>query len=60
MNDNETNQDDELRQHYDLKSLQVRRLGPGRKAFGKTSGLKETETESILQTIEDTSDESDV
>ncbi len=25
---------DELRPEYDLKSLQVRRLGPGRKSFG--------------------------
>ena len=26
--------DDELRQEYDLKSMRVRRLGPGRKSFG--------------------------
>jgi hypothetical protein len=26
--------DDELREEYDLKSLRVRRLGPGRKSFG--------------------------
>ena len=26
--------DDELRPEYDLKSLRVRRLGPGRKSFG--------------------------
>jgi hypothetical protein len=25
---------DELRPEYDLKTLQVRRLGPGRKSFG--------------------------
>ena len=26
--------DDELRPEYDLRSLRVRRLGPGRKSFG--------------------------
>ena len=30
----ETEMDDELRAEYDLKSLSVRRLGPGRKSFG--------------------------
>jgi hypothetical protein len=30
----ETEMDDELRPEYDLKSLRVRRLGPGRKGFG--------------------------
>ena len=30
----ETEIDDELRSEYDLKSLRVRRLGPGRKSFG--------------------------
>jgi hypothetical protein len=29
--------DDELRSEYDLKSLQVRRLGAGRKSFGETT-----------------------
>lgn len=29
--------DDELRSEYDLKSLQVRRLGPRRKSFGETT-----------------------
>jgi hypothetical protein len=27
--------DDELRPEYDLKTLKVRRLGPGRKRFGE-------------------------
>ena len=27
--------DDELRSEYDLKTLKVRRLGPGRKRFGE-------------------------
>jgi hypothetical protein len=30
----ETEMEDELRPEYDLKSLRVRRLGPGRKSFG--------------------------
>jgi hypothetical protein len=30
----ETEMDDELRPEYDLRSLRVRRLGPGRKSFG--------------------------
>jgi hypothetical protein len=30
----ETEIDDELRAEYDLKSLRVRKLGPGRKNFG--------------------------
>ena len=30
----EAEMDDELRPEYDLKSLRVRRLGPGRKSFG--------------------------
>ncbi|MGK7873898.1 MAG: hypothetical protein AB4426_11470 [Xenococcaceae cyanobacterium] len=29
--------EDELRTEYDLKSLQVRKLGPGRKGFGGTT-----------------------
>lgn len=31
---NETEKGDELRPEYDLRSLRVRRLGPGRKSFG--------------------------
>ena len=46
------NEYDELRPDYDLKNLKVRKLGPGRKSFGKTPDLKETKTESILQTID--------
>lgn len=30
----ETEMDDELRSEYNLRSLRVRRLGPGRKSFG--------------------------
>ena len=52
----EADQEDELRPHYDLESLEVRRLGGGRRRFGKTRDLKEIKTESILQTIEDDTD----
>jgi hypothetical protein len=31
---NENEMGDELRPEYDLRSLRVRRLGPGRKSFG--------------------------
>ena len=34
MNKIETEMDDELRPEYDLRSLRVRKLGPGRKSFG--------------------------
>ncbi|HXG66754.1 MAG TPA: hypothetical protein VNO70_16755 [Blastocatellia bacterium] len=34
MKKDETEMDDDLRPEYDLKSLRVRRLGPGRKSFG--------------------------
>jgi ribosomal 50S subunit-associated protein YjgA (DUF615 family) len=36
----ETEAADELRPEYDLKSLRVRRLGPGRKRFGNVSKLE--------------------
>ena len=47
MKEIEADQEDELRPHYD---------GGGRRRFGKTRDLKEIETESILQTIEDDTD----
>jgi hypothetical protein len=28
--------EDDLRSEYDLKNLRVRRLGPGRKSFGRS------------------------
>jgi hypothetical protein len=34
MKKNEAQADDDLRPEYDLKSLRVRKLGPGRKSFG--------------------------
>jgi hypothetical protein len=37
MKRDELEMEDELRSEYDLKSLRVRRLGPGRKSFGGTT-----------------------
>jgi hypothetical protein len=34
------NRNDELRPEYDLKSLRVRKLGPGRKSFGPVIRLE--------------------
>ncbi len=34
MNKIEAEMEDELRPEYDLNSLQVRKVGPGRKSFG--------------------------
>ena len=34
MKKDETKMNDELRPEYDLRSLRVRRLGPGRRGFG--------------------------
>ena len=34
MKKKETEMDDELRPEYDLRSLRVRRIGPGRRGFG--------------------------
>ncbi len=36
----ETEMEDELRAEYDLSSLRVRRLGPGRKRFGDVVRLE--------------------
>jgi hypothetical protein len=36
MKRNKPDMEDELRSEYDLKSLQVRKLGAGRKGFGGT------------------------
>ena len=52
---------DELKPEYDLKSLRVRKLGPGRKRFGKTSiETGEDREYSSGYSSEDTSDESDL
>ena len=36
----ETDINDELRPEYDLRSLRVRKLGPGRKSFGEVVRLE--------------------
>jgi hypothetical protein len=36
----ESEAEDELRSEYDLRSLRVRKLGPGRKAFGDVIRLE--------------------
>ena len=56
------NENDELRPDYDLKTLRIRRLGPGRNAFGKKSDLKEDQDREYASDdqSEDTSDESDL
>jgi hypothetical protein len=36
MKKDEAEMDDALRPEYDLKKLRVRRLGPGRKSFGRS------------------------
>jgi hypothetical protein len=54
-------EDDELRPEYDLKSLSVRKLGPGRKRFGQTSiETGEDKEYSSAHIPEDPSDESDL
>jgi len=35
MKNPDSDLEDDLRSEYDLKSLRVRRLGPGRKSFGE-------------------------
>ena len=37
MKKDESEMEDNLRAEYDLRSLQVRKLGPGRKNFGATT-----------------------
>ena len=45
MKRDELEMEDELRSEYDLKSLRVRRLGPGRKNFGGTTIRLEPDAE---------------
>ena len=40
MNKNEPEADDELRLEYDLKSLRLRKLGPGRRRLAMSEDLK--------------------
>ena len=56
----ETETDDELQPEYDLKKLRVRKVGPDRKRFGKTSiQTREDGEYSSGDSSEDRSDESD-
>jgi hypothetical protein len=40
MNKAKTEMEDELRPEYDLRTLRVRKLGPGRKSFGDVVRLE--------------------
>ena len=61
MNGANEEEADELKREYDLKSLRVRKLGPGRKRFGQTSiETGEDREYSSDDSSEDTSDESDL
>jgi hypothetical protein len=40
MKKDESKNADELRPEYDLRSLRVRKMGPGRKSFGDTVRLE--------------------
>ena len=48
----ETEMDDELRAEYDLKSLRVRRLGPGRKSFGGSAVRLEPDVAEVFPDAE--------
>lgn len=56
MKKTESEPNDELRPEYDLRSLRVRKLGPGRKSFSGTVALDPDvaavfpDADSILQT----------
>jgi hypothetical protein len=43
---------DDLRPEYDLKSLRVRRLGPGRRSFGGSTVRLEDDVAEIFPTAE--------
>lgn len=44
--------EDELRTEYDLRSLRVRKLGPGRKSFGGTTIRLEPDVAEVFPTSE--------
>jgi hypothetical protein len=48
MKRDESEMEDDLRTEYDLKGLQVRRLGPGRKSFGGTTVRLEPDVAEIF------------
>lgn len=48
----ESEMEDDLRAEYDLKSLQVRRLGSGRKSFGLTTVALEPDVAEMFPTAD--------
>lgn len=48
MKRDKSEMEDDLRAEYDLKSLRVRRLGPGRKGFGGTTVQLEPDVAEIF------------
>jgi hypothetical protein len=48
MSENESEMEDDLRPEYDLHSLQVRKLGPGRKSFGRLTVCLEPDVAKIF------------
>ena len=44
--------EDDLRSEYDLKSLRVRRLGPGRRSFGNHVVLLEPDVAELFPTAD--------
>lgn len=44
--------DDDLRAEYDLKSLKVRKLGPGRKSFNRTTVNLEPDVAEVFPTAD--------
>jgi hypothetical protein len=47
---NDSEMQDEMRPEYDLKSLQARRLGSGRKSFGETTVRLEPDVAAMFPT----------
>ncbi len=52
MKKGKTKMKDELRPEYDLRSLQVRRLGPGRKNFGGSVVRLESDVAEVFPNAE--------
>ena len=52
MKKGKSNNADELRPEYDLKSLAVRRLGPGRKSFGSSVVRLEPDVAEVFASAE--------
>ncbi len=52
MKRDETERSDELRPEYDLRSLQVRKVGSGRKSFGETTIRLDPDSASVFPDTE--------